>query len=122
MSMTHELKLYSENFDDLINGKKIREYRLYDEKRRLIQNGDTLRFLRLPDKDSICYAKVKKVEVFPDWEECYSKYFDLDFKDTYDSVRDVVLDTYQGYYSEEDSKKYGCCCITLENIRNNESN
>ena len=42
--MVHEMKLYEENFLDLKNGNKKREYRLYDEKRRLIKIGDTIKF------------------------------------------------------------------------------
>ena len=41
-NMLHDLKLYSENFDRMKLGLKTREYRLYDEKRRLISEGDTI--------------------------------------------------------------------------------
>ncbi|MBQ8132175.1 MAG: GNAT family N-acetyltransferase [Bacilli bacterium] len=116
--MIHTMKLFSSNFEDLIQGTKKREYRLNDEKRRKIRVGDTICFLSLPEKKQICYADVEKIEVFSNWEDCYGKYFEEDFKDTYESVEDVVSDTYHGYYSEEDTKKYGCLCITLKSIRN----
>ena len=111
--MVHDLKLYSENFDRLESGSKHREYRLYDEKRRLIKIGDTIRFIRLPDKNKYLFAEVTNVEVFKNWYDCYEKYFEEDFKERYSSVQDVVDDTYNGYYTKEDSDKYGCCCLTL---------
>ena len=41
------------------------------------------------------------------------------FKDRYDSIQDVVDDTYSGgYYTKEDIDKYGCC-LTLTKVRNN---
>ncbi len=115
--MIHDLKLYRENFDELESGSKIREYRLYDEKRKLINIGDTIRFVRLPNMDKYVYADVINIEIFNNWYDCYSKYFNDDFKDNYNNIDDVVNDTYNGYYTKEDSDKYGCCCLTLSNIR-----
>lgn len=116
--MLHEMKLYSENYDRMESGNKPREYRLYDEKRRLIKIGDTIRFIKLPDKEECCYADVINIEVFDTWYDCYKKYFELDFKDRYATVQDVVDDTYNGdYYTQEETEKYGCCCITLSKVR-----
>ena len=118
--MIHDLKLYSENFDRMKSDSKLREYRLYDEKRRLINIGDTIRFIKLPEKKDYLYADVVGIEVFKNWYDCYKKYFEEDFKDRYGTVQDVVDDTYSGgYYTKEDSDKYGCCCITLSRIRKN---
>ena len=118
--MLHDMKLYSENYDRIELGNRLREYRLYDEKRRLIKIGDTIRFTRLPDKDKCCYADVVNIEVFKTWYDCYNKYFEEDFKSRYAKVQDVVDDTYSdGYYTQEETDKYGCCCITLSKVRKN---
>ena len=61
--MIHDLKLYSENFGRMKSGSKLREYRLYDEKRRLINIGDTIRFIKLPEKKDYLYADVVGIEV-----------------------------------------------------------
>lgn len=45
--MLHDLKLYANNFDKIESGQKLREYRLYDEKRRTINIGDTIRFVSI---------------------------------------------------------------------------
>ena len=118
--MLHDLKLYSDNFDRMKSGSKLREYRLYDEKRSLINIGDTIRFIKLPEKKDYLYADVERIEIFKNWYDCYKKHFEEDFKERYDTVQDVVDDTYSGgYYTKEDSDKYGCCCITLSRVRIN---
>lgn len=111
--MIHEMKLYEENFQSLKNGNKKREYRLYDEKRKLIKIGDTIKFLKLPNLDESYITLVTNIEVFTNWYDCYKKYFNEDFKDTYPNIEAVVEDTYNGYYTEEETNKHGCCCITL---------
>ena len=111
----HQMKLYRENFLALKTGTKTREYRLHDEKRKIIQVGDLIRFFCLPDLQESILTEVIKKEVFTNWYDCYQTYFEEDFKNDYATVEDVVLDTYQGgYYSEEETKKYGCCVLTLK--------
>ena len=117
--MIHDLKLYAKNFDKIESGQKLREYRLYDEKRRTINIGDTIRFVRISNPPKYLFADVIKIEIFNNWYDCYAQYFEEDFKDRYKTIEEVVDDTYNGgYYTKEDSAKYGCCCITLSNIRN----
>lgn len=47
--MEHIMKLNASTFEDVKSGKKRREYRLNDEKRKLVRVGDTIRFLKLPN-------------------------------------------------------------------------
>ena len=93
--MLHDLKVNSDFFEKIEFGSKTREYRLYDEKRRLINVGDTIRFIKLPTMNEYLYADVLAIEVFKSWYDCYKKYFDEDFKDRYASIQDVVDDTYR---------------------------
>ena len=115
--MEHEMKLQPEYYNFILNGTKRIEIRLFDEKRQQIKIGDTIRFIKLPDKDEVLFATVVNIEVFNNWYDCYAKYFDEDFKGSYHSIQDVVDDTYQGYYTKEESEKYGCCCLTLSKIK-----
>ena len=95
--------------------KEKREYRLNDEKRKLVKVGDTIRFLKLPDLDEEIVTDVLGIEVFDNWYDCYLKYFDEDFKDEYDCVEAVVEDTYNGgYYTEEESEKNGCVIFSIK--------
>ena len=112
--MEHIMKLYTSNFEALTKNNKTREYRLNDSKRRLIKPSDTIRFQKLPDFDEEVIAEVLKREDFPDWYSCYEKYFDEDFKDTYQDDEAVVQDTYNGYYTEEETKENGCVVFTIK--------
>lgn len=113
--MEHVMKLYASNFEDLKRGKKKREYRLNDDKRRLVRVGDTIKFLKLPDLEEEFIVDVEKVETFDTWYDCYSKYFEEDFKDNYLDVSQVVEDTYNGgYYTKEESEEYGCVVFSIK--------
>lgn len=116
--MEHIMKLYESSFNDLKTGNKKREYRLNDDKRKLVRIGDTIRFLKLPNLDEEFVVDVKNVETFDNWYECYSKYYDEDFKDRYDSVDAVVQDTYDGgYYTKEESEENGCVIFSIKKHR-----
>ncbi len=112
------MKLFPKDFEDVKLGIKKRDYRLYDEKRRQLRVGDTIRFRKLPNLDEEFLAEITNLEVYPNWNECYGAHFDEDFKDRYPSVDAVVEDTYaDGYYTEEESNNLGCCVIDFKKMR-----
>lgn len=116
--MEHIMKLYESSFEELKSGKKKREYRLNDEKRKLVRVGDTIRFLKLPNLDEEFVVDVKGIEAFDNCFDCYSKYYDEDFKDRYESVEAVVQDTYEGgYYTKEESEENGCVIFSIKKHR-----
>lgn len=112
------MKLYESSFEELKTGNKKREYRLNDEKRRLVRIGDTIRFLKLPNLDEEFVVDVKGIETFDNWYDCYSKYYDEDFKDRYESIDSVVQDTYDGgYYTKEELEQNGCVIFSIKKHR-----
>lgn len=116
--MEHIMKLYEFSFNDLKTGKKKREYRLNDNKRKLVRIGDTIKFLKLPNLDEEFVVDVENIETFDNWFDCYSKYYEEDFKDRYDNIDAVVQDTYDGgYYSKEESEAKGCVIFTIKKHR-----
>ncbi len=116
--MEHIMKLYESGFDDLKSGRKKREYRLNDNKRKLVRVGDTIKFLKLPNLDEEFVVDVKNVETFDNWYDCYSRYYDEDFKDRYNSVEDVVKDIYEGgYYTREESEQNDCVIFSIKKHR-----
>ena len=116
--MEHIMKLNASTFEDVKSGKKRREYRLNDEKRKKVRVGDTIRFLKLPNLDEEFVVDVTKIETFDNWVDCYSKYYDEDFKDKYVSVEAVVQDTYEGgYYTKEESDENGCVIFSITKHR-----
>lgn len=121
--MEHIMKLYESSFNDLKTGNKKREYRLNDEKRKLVRIGDTIKFLKLPNLDEEFIVDVKNIETFSNWFDCYSKYFEEDFKTRYDSVESVVQDTYNGgYYTKEETEKNGIVVFTIKKHRTSHLN
>lgn len=116
--MEISMKLFPSDFEDVKSGKKKRDYRLYDEKRKNLRVGDTILFRKLPNLDEEFLVEVTNIEIFPNWNECYAAHFDEDFKDSYASVEDVVLDTYRGgYYTKEESEELGCVVIGFKKRR-----
>ncbi len=115
--MEHIMKLNKNSFEELKKGVKKREYRLLDEKRKQVRIGDTIRFLKLPKLDEEFIVDILGIETFDNWYDCYAKYFDEDFKNRYASIDDVVTDTFDNYYSEEETNKYGCVVFTIKKHR-----
>lgn len=116
--MQISMKLFPSDFEEVKNGNKKRDYRLYDEKRKNLRVGDSILFRKLPNLDEEFLVEVTNIEVYPNWHSCYSAHFDEDFKDRYPSVEDIVEDTYAGgYYTEEESNELGCCVIEFKKLR-----
>ena len=89
-----------------------------DEKRKLVRAGDIIKFLKLSNLDEEFIVDVKNIEIFSNWYDCYSKYYNEDFKDRYESVEAVVQDTYDGgHYTKEESNKYDCVIFSIKKHR-----
>lgn len=65
------MKLYESSFNDFKTGKKKREYRLNDNKRKLVRIGDTIKFLKLSNLDGKFVVDVENIETFDNWFDCY---------------------------------------------------
>ena len=93
--MEHIMKLYESSFNDLKIGKKKREYRLNDDKRKLVRIGDTIRFLKLPNLDEEFVVDVKNVETFDNWYDCYSKYYN-----NFEFYNKIMATTFGSYFEK----------------------
>ena len=72
----------------------------------------------MPNLDEEFIVDVTGIDIFDNWFDCYSKYYDEDFKDRYENVEAVVRDTYSGgYYTEEESNENGCVVFTIKEHR-----
>jgi len=112
----HTMKIYPEYFNQLVDGSKTREYRLYDEKRQKIKLGDVIEFINTNDSKSTVLTKVIGLCVYKSFYTMYEEFFDLDFKNLYDTVEDIVIDTYP-IYSKEQQEKYGGLVLKLKKIK-----
>lgn len=104
--------LYGEYFHAIKMGEKTVEVRLNDEKRRKINVGDSIEFLKVPQKDEMLKVQVIDVRKYDTFEEMYN---DISFKD-FDCVgwtmKEMVEGTYE-IYSPEQEKEWGALAITI---------
>ena len=108
--MVHNMKLNSEPFSLIKTGKKTVEIRLYDDKRRKLDVGDTIIFVNISAEEEKIAVKIKALyreELFAEisTEKCGS---------ASDSDATELINRMRKYYSEEDEKKYGVLGIKVE--------
>ncbi len=108
------MRLHKGPFELIKNGSKTIELRLYDEKRQMINVGDTITFENRNDGDKI-QVKVIELHKYPSFEELY-KHFDkisMGYKEDEEAdPKDMEL-----YYSSEEQSKYGVVGIEMELIK-----
>lgn len=111
--MTHQLKLHARPFEEIKSGRKTIELRLYDEKRRLIEVGDTLVFTHSDNAAETLTARVTALHRFPDFAALYAAlpldrcgYLPEELADA--SPADMNV-----YYSAEKQAAYGVVGIEI---------
>lgn len=109
--MTHNMKLNGIPFEKIKNGSKTIELRLFDEKRRKINIGDTICFKA---KTGTITATVKALHIFHNFDELYAA-LPLD-KCGYSAseLATASPDDMLQYYSKEQIEKYGVIGIEIE--------
>lgn len=105
--------LHPEVFDIVLNGVKDVEVRVNDEKRRKLNIGDTLIFLKRPEEVEKLCAKVTNLVYFNSFEEVVDAY---DMKRIYldGTTREEYVNLMKKFYSDEKVKKYGVVAIEFE--------
>lgn len=109
--MNHSMKLDPEPFEKIISGRKTIEARLFDEKRRGIKVGDTIKFIKRSDYKNTVSVRVYKLEIFPSFENLFTSYPAEKFGGI--SAKDL-LDKIYKFYSKEDEKKYSVLGIFVK--------
>lgn len=114
--MVHTLNLNPDPFAHIESGRKTIELRLYDEKRRLIQVGDTLVFVHTEDPSRTLSASVTALHRFDTFAELY-KSLPLD-RCGYlpKELADASPEDMNVYYSPERQLQYGVVGIELKLI------
>ncbi len=111
--MEHEMKLQPEYFDFIKNGTKRIELRLNDEKRSIIKIGDTIEFLREPEKEEKLNVKVIGLIIYSSFEDLFND-FDISILSDSSMRKDELINVLQKFYTIEDQKKYGVLGIRIE--------
>lgn len=97
------------------SGKKIIESRINDEKRQLMQVGDTLFFILMGNDNEIIKTKIVNLHKFASFKELFA-HFD---KTLLGYAENEVADSkdMEQYYSKEEQEKYGVVGIEIEIIK-----
>ena len=115
--MLHIMKLNESPFERIKNGTKTVEFRLFDEKRKMIKIGDQIEFSKLPDMQEKLLVDV--VELYRD--DTFEKLFRKLFSDEDEIIR-KAKSMYEIYCPEKE-REYGVLGIKIKiNIDNLKEN
>ena len=109
--MIHEMRLDPDIFEQIENGNKTIEYRLYDEKRRKIKVGDKIEFKKRPDFKEIILAEVIEIYTGKTFEELFRKFYSDE-----DKIKESAL-YMNRFYSPEKIEEYGVIAIKFTVIK-----
>lgn len=109
--MIHEMKLVNWAFLKVKSGVKTIEMRLYDTKRRKINNGDIIVFTNVDTNEKI-KCRVINLYVFNNFEDLYNN-FDKEVLG-YEKYEVAKPSDMSAFYSDEDIKKYGTVGIEIK--------
>ena len=109
----HRMHLEADAFARMDAGEKTIELRLYDEKRRLIQAGDVIRFESTEDDTDVLYAEVLGLRFFPTFDELYAALPLTACGYTEEEARTASPRDMDRYYSPEEQQQWGVVGIEL---------
>lgn len=113
-SMTvHQMKLQAPAFEKIKNGKKTLEARIYDDKRKKMNIGDTIDFYKIPEMDEKIRVKITGLLIyryFADlFEDVPAKY--MGYKE---SDKDYLKVSMYEVYDKKEEEKYGVIGIKFQ--------
>ncbi|MBQ7522553.1 MAG: ASCH domain-containing protein [Clostridia bacterium] len=108
--MLHDMKLYKKPFEQIKQGTKTIELRLFDEKRQKIRPMDEIRFTQTQTGETLT-VKVYALHIYADFQELY-RHFDK-IQLGYDYDEECCYEDMYAYYSMENIEKYGVLAIEL---------
>ena len=109
--MIHEMRLDPDIFEQIENGNKTIEYRLYDEKRRKIKVGDKIEFKKRPDFKEIILVQVTEIFTEKTFENLFRKFYSDE-----DKIKESA--SYMNrFYSSEKVDEYGVIAIKFSVLK-----
>lgn len=111
--MEHKMKLYEEPFRAIESGKKTVEVRLYDQKRRKLEQGDTIEFTKLPGEEEKLTVKVAKLCTYPTFKEMFEDIPSEKFG-TVDNNIEKRVESIHTLYSPAREQEWGSLAIEIE--------
>lgn len=109
------MKLNAQAFERIKQGKKKREYRINDDKRKQVRVGDIIIFQKLPELEETIKVEVTNIYRYDNLEEAISKHFEEDFKERHSSIDETVNSFYEkGYYTKEEVNENGVVVFEIK--------
>lgn len=112
--MLHEMRLNPVPFECIKSGVQTIETRINDEKRRLLNVGDQIVFLKRPECQEKLVVEVTKLSVFSSFKELFKNIDKIEFGFTKEDTLEDQINCLRKYYSKEDEKQYGVIGIHLK--------
>lgn len=115
--MEFKMKLQSLPFSMIESGRKSIELRLYDEKRKQITIGDTIRFSAINNPAKAILTEVEELFIFGSFEELYRALPLTECGYTADNVRSASSKDMLKYYTREQEEAYGVIGIRIKVLK-----
>lgn len=106
----HEMKLKDSPFSLIKQGIKTVELRLNDDKRKLLKEGDYIKFTNLETQEQII-VKITKLFVFPSFKELYKHYNPIEMGYNHNDIVDYR--DMEKYYSLEEQRLHKVLAIEI---------
>lgn len=113
--MEHTLKLQPKYFDYINQGTKRIELRLYDEKRKSINIGDTIIFQKEPELTMEMKVKVIGLLRYNSFEDLFND-FDISIMADKSMTKKELLNVLEEFYTPEKQAQYGVLGIRIEKL------
>lgn len=114
--MKHKMGLYETYFNQIKEGKKTVEVRLFDQKRRRIEVGHTIEFIKLPEQNDSLNVEVTELRNFDTFKQIYEN---IPFEDLGGEgwlLEEMLQGTYE-IYTPEQEKRWGVLAIRLRYLK-----
>lgn len=110
--MKHKMRLVNFAFNAIKNGEKDIELRLNDEKRQLINIGDTIIFTNIDTQEEL-KVMVTNLYKYNTFEELFNA-FDIKRFGCNDTDTSSIMDE---FYTKEEQKKFGALGIEIKLLK-----
>lgn len=115
--MEHIMGLYGDFFKPIKEGKKKVEVRLNDDKRRAIKVGDTIKFIKVPEKNEVLEVEVSGLHNYSTFRAMYEELSFVDLGCEGWTMEEMLEGTYE-IYSKEQEVEWGTLAIDIIEIEN----
>lgn len=103
--MIHEMKLQPKYYNYIQTGTKCIELRLNDEKRNLVNIGDTIKFLKEPELIESMELEVKGLLKYDSFTSLFED-FSIEMLADASMTKEELLNVLEQFYTPEKQKQY----------------